>query len=90
MNDTHNDTHSETFIEQISTGDVKNRLALLNHSDEAKRFGVTRPTITNVVNGARPWSPLVPKLARRIKVPTALLRSYLIDLSAQRHTPTAA
>lgn len=84
MTETKYESHSETFNQHITDTDVKNRLALLNHHDEAKRFGVSRPTITNVVNGARPWSPLVPKLARRIKVPAATLRSYLVDLSASR------
>lgn len=90
MNETRLETLHETYIRPTSPEDVKNRLALLVHEEEAKRYGVSRPTITNVINGSRPWSPLVPKLARRIKVPTEMLRSYLMELAAHRNSPQAA
>lgn len=75
----------QSSIKTLSFQDVKNRLALLVIQEEARRFDVEISSISNVIAGRRPWSPLVPKIARRIKVPTTLLRTYLIELAAERN-----
>lgn len=80
----------EPLTRPVSFSDVKARLALVNHTRLAATWGVDRSSITNCINGRRPWSPLVPRLARYIKVPTDLLRSYFIELGAQTAEHRAA
>lgn len=79
-----NEAPDSPFSDHITFYDVKARLSCLNHTEEAKRLGVDRRTFTNVMHGLRLWSPLLPKIARRIKVPTEFLRSYFTELASHR------
>ncbi len=74
----------EFLTRPLSFADVKARLALIEHRALARKWGIDHSSITNAINGKHPWSPLVPRLARHIKVPKDLLRSYFFELAAQQ------
>lgn len=70
--------------------EIKARLALLNSRDLAFRWATTPNVVTRVIRGFYLRSPLLPLVAYRIKVLPNLLRSYFIDLAAQRNGHQAA
>jgi hypothetical protein len=53
-------------------------------------MGVGRDYVCHLVAGRKLYSPLMRRLARKIKVPEPALREYLADHSAERHSPHAA
>jgi transcriptional regulator with XRE-family HTH domain len=57
---------------------------LWTHAKLAKELGVLPSSVTNVLTGQRPFSVLIPRIARKLKVPKEALRSYLVDLADRK------
>lgn len=80
--ETANETQSSQY--SLTTTDIQARLSLWTHEKLAKELDVLRSSITVVLNGHRPYSVLIPRIARKLKVPKELLRTYLVNLADAR------
>lgn len=63
----------------LTPTEINSRLEMLSQTALAKEWGVSLPYVCLVFRGQRLFSPLVKKLARKIRTPEPLLRGVLSD-----------